>query len=128
MSKGCTSSLSHPHRLLGLNVQHHAILFYLNDASKYVILKSLVMHSSQVSKFLTFPRSPRFNDIQQDAMHTCIKGITTCFQRETTASRNWQKLSKLLSCRSYSGSCGIETSTTLSNEVTEVPKRTNKNT
>ena len=32
-----------------------------------------------------------------------------CFQRKTTANENWQKLTKLLSYRSCSGSCGIET-------------------
>ena len=55
-------------------------------------------------------------------MHTCIVEIPTCFQRETTASENCQKLSKLFPCQSYSGSCGIKTSTTLSNKVTEVAK------
>ena len=47
----------------------------------------------------------------------------TYFQRKTTASQNWQKLSKLLPCRSYFGSCCIEIPTTLSNEVTTVIER-----
>ena len=52
----------------------------------------------------------------------CIVGITTTLQRETTTSKNWQKVSKLFPSWSYSGSCGIETSTTLSNEITKIAK------
>ena len=54
--------------------------------------------------------------------HALYAGITTCFQRKTMASQNLQMLSKHLSCQSYSGSCGIETSTMLSNEVTDNKK------
>ena len=43
--------------------------------------------------------------------------------KKDRGNKNWQKLFKLLPCRSYSGSCGIETPTTLSNEVIEVTKR-----
>ena len=46
-----------------------------------------------------------------------------CSQRETTASENWQKFSKLFPFWYYCGSCGIETFMTFSNEVTEVTKR-----
>ena len=59
---------------------------------------------------------------QDTMMHTCIIGISTCFQRKTKASENWQKLSKLLLCRSYSGNGDVETPTKLSNEVTEATK------
>ena len=52
-----------------------------------------------------------------------IEGIITCFQRKTIASENWQKLTKLLPFRSYSGSCCIDTPTKLSNEVTIVTKK-----
>ena len=33
-------------------------------------------------------------------MHTCIVGITTYFQRKTTVSKDWQRLSKVLPCKS----------------------------
>ena len=68
--------------------------------------------------------SPRFTGIQQNTTHTCTVGITRALQGETTTSKNWQKVSKLFPSWSYSGCCGIETPTTLFNEITKIAKQT----
>ena len=67
---------------------------------------------------------PCFTGIPQNTMHTSIVGITTTLRAETTASQNWQKVSKLFPSWSYSGCCGIETPTTLSNKIIKIAKRT----
>ena len=67
---------------------------------------------------------PCFTGIPQNTTHTSIVGITTTLRGETTASQNWQKVSKLFPSWSYSGCCGIETPTTLSNKIIKIAKRT----